>query len=68
MENKFFGCDELDATALAGINGGGYVNNLLILAKGAYALTKGFAMNVPLAGPLAVSLLTSFVDPVIEAA
>ena len=67
MENKLFGCEELEATELAGINGGGYVNNLLILTKGVYSITKGFAMNVPLVGPLAVSLLTSFADPVIDA-
>lgn len=68
MEQKLFGCEELDAAALTDIQGGGYVNNILTLAKAAYSLTKGFALNVPLAGPLAVSLLTSFVDPVIDAA
>ncbi len=68
MEHKQFGCEELDLAAMTNIQGGGYVNNLLTLAKGAYVLTKGFAMTLPLAGPLAVSLLTSFVDPVIEAA
>ncbi len=62
-----FGCEELNPAALQEINGGGYVNDVLTLGKGLYALTKGFIGIVPLAGSLASSLLTAFVDPVVRA-
>ena len=68
MENKFFGCEELAPATMQEINGGGYVGNVVILAQVLYGLTKGFVSTAPLAGPLVSSLLTSFVDPVIDAA
>lgn len=68
MENKQFGCEELNPAELQQINGGGYLSDLLTLGKGIYFLSKGFVATVPLAGALANSLLTSFVDPVVIAA
>ncbi|GEP97927.1 hypothetical protein [Chitinophaga cymbidii] len=71
MQNDLFtqfGCRELDARELKDIQGGGYIGDLITVVKAGYFLTKGFAVNVPLAGPLAVSLLTAFVDPVVNAA
>ncbi|MGX5816967.1 hypothetical protein ACWKWU_02150 [Chitinophaga lutea] len=68
MEKALFGCEALPETTLAAINGGGYVANMIVLVKGAYALTKGFVATAPLVGPLATSLLSSFVDPVVDAA
>ncbi|MGE7775101.1 hypothetical protein [Chitinophaga caseinilytica] len=68
MENTYFGCEPLEAQDMQNIQGGAYVANLLTLVKGAYFLTKGFTLNVPLAGPLAFGLLTSFVDPLVTAA
>lgn len=68
MENKYFGCEPLQMEDMQQIQGGAYVANLLTLVKGAYFLTKGFTATLPLAGPLAFGLLTSFVDPVVTAA
>jgi hypothetical protein len=70
QDNLFtqFGCQELSTQELKDIQGGGYVNDLLTVVKIGYFLTKGFVVNAPLVGPLAVSLLTSFVDPVVNAA
>lgn len=68
MENRQFGCEDLNPAELQQINGGGYLSDLLTLGKGIYFLSKGFVATVPLAGALANSLLTSFVDPVIVAA
>lgn len=65
---KQFGCEALSAQELKEIQGGGYVNDLLSVVKVGYFLTKGFVMTAPLVGPLASSLLTSFVDPVVIAA
>lgn len=67
MENKQFGCEELNPSELQQINGGGYLSDVLTLGKGIYFLTKGFVATVPLAGALANSLLTSFADPVVTA-
>ncbi|RPD38297.1 hypothetical protein [Chitinophaga barathri] len=68
MENKLFGCEELTPVAMQDITGGGYFGNVIIIGKALYALTKGFVATAPLAGPLVAGLLTSFVDPVIDAA
>lgn len=68
MENKLYGCEELAPAVMQDITGGGYIGNVVILGKALYSLTKGFIATAPLAGPLAFSLLTSFVDPVIDAA
>lgn len=71
MQNNLltqFGCEELSAREMKDIHGGGYIGDLLTVVKVGYFLTKGFVVNAPLVGPLAVSLLTSFVDPVVNAA
>jgi hypothetical protein len=68
MENRLFGCEELTPSVMRDITGGGYIGNVVILGKALYSLTKGFAATAPLVGPLAFGLLTSFVDPVINAA
>lgn len=63
-----FGCKELNVEEMQHIQGGGFLADLVTVAKVGYSLTKGFAVNIPLVGPLAVSLLSSFVDPVVNAA
>lgn len=68
MENVQFGCEDLNPAELQQINGGGYLSDLLTLGKGIYFLTKNFVAIIPVAGALANSLLTSFVDPVVVAA